>query len=262
MLALLAMLLAGCAAAPSSGDLVPTPSLLRGPLQFAGDVPWNSAVLDRDGRTLHLLADRSRFQGQDCSAPEERTSVQETSSLVTITVAGYAEPLPAGAVCTGVGFELQPETVRLATPLHGRRLVDPSDGSRRTVLGDAAVPTLARVPAGYVSQPLTWADEGPDQHTASRTWQSEANRVVFLRLTVGLPTRFFTFAGPWGKQVGSMMIDGRSGTVDRSENPDQTIVTVRWTTASGQQRELQAFGTSTDHLPVARIEALARSVVR
>jgi hypothetical protein len=108
---------------------------------------------------------------------------------------------------------------------------------------------------------MTWAFEAKNEHTASRVWRRGAEvDDVFLRLTAGLPTTYSTFIGPAGPLLATVSINGDPAHVYRSGGQGQVVTTVRWTTVHGQELSLESFGTTSDHMPLSQVIALARSV--
>jgi hypothetical protein len=258
--------IAGCASGPAATPPSGAPAAVQGssgPVPFAGGVPWGSAVLERDGRTLHLLADWDRIRGGACALPNERTLVRETPTAVTVSVLGYADPLPPNVACGSSGTAPQPETLVLRKALGTRALIDGTDHVRRAVLADDAVPTLhASLPGGYEAVPMTWAGSGePHAHSATRLWRAAtAPESVFLRLTAGLPKGYDGFGLPVGRPVGTAVIGSSRAQVYDVERDVQTVTTVRWTSEHGRQLTFEAFGTRSDHLPVGAVVALAETV--
>ena len=76
--------LAGCAAS------TPGSPAAEGKRPFAGEVPWTSAVLDGDGRTLHLQAAWDHIHGFACDSPHERVALSQSSTKVTVIVRGLS----------------------------------------------------------------------------------------------------------------------------------------------------------------------------
>ncbi|MGT2424765.1 hypothetical protein [Amnibacterium kyonggiense] len=246
--------LSGCAAG-RGGDEQPADGV-----PFAGMVPWNSAVIEPDGRTLHLLADWDHIDHFVCGLPNERVTLQQSAARVVITVRGYAKPLPAGVACGGAGSLPQPKTVLLARPLAHRALIDGGSMQKREVLADSSLPTITAVPAGYTAQPMTWSAESGDERTATRVWKlGDAESDRFLRLTIGLPT-YYTFIGPAGAAKGTVSVHGSIAHIFTTDGEDQATTTIRWTTATGRQISLETSGTSRAHLSRAQAEVIARSV--
>lgn len=227
---------------------------------FAGMVPWNSAVIERDGRTIHLLADWDHIDHLVCALPKERVSVHESAARVVITVRGYAKPLPAGVACGGSGSLPQPKTVTLQRPLAQRSLIDGGSMQTRKVIEDSSLPTITAVPVGYEAQPMTWAVETHDERTATRVWQvGDGVPSRFVRLTIGLPT-YYTFIGPAGAAKGTVTVHGATAHVFGTDSESQVTTTVRWTTAAGRQISLEASGTERAHLSETQVVAIAQSV--
>jgi len=259
-----ALLMAGLAALVGCAPHTPGSPAADAQRPFAGDVPWAGAVLDGDGRTVHLQADWDHIHGFACDSPHERTTVTQTSTRVTITVLGYATPLPPNTACGGVGAALQGKTVLLSAPLGSRPLIDGSSGARRTVLTDSSIPTAHSIPAGYTAMPMTWTDEGNNERFATRIWNGPASRIgapsTFLRLTAGIPATYFTFAGPAGPQVGTAEIRGSTAKIYESKSVDQIVSTVRWTRSNGQELTLESIGTPRTRLSIITLQAIAESV--
>ncbi|MCU1474871.1 MAG: hypothetical protein JWQ92_2939 [Amnibacterium sp.] len=158
----------------------------------------------------------------------------------------------------------------LSAPLGSRPLIDGSAGTRRTVLSDNSIPTAHRIPAGYTAAPMTWSDEGNNERVATRVWNRPAGGTAtprtFLRLTAGILTTYFTFAGPagpggpGGPQVGTTSIRGSAAKIYESKAVDQIVTTVRWTRSNGQELTLESFGTPQAHLSTVTLQAVTESV--
>ena len=156
---------------PATAGVAPSITVDGKTIPYAGSIPWANAVADpTDPRVLYVEAQGDNLKGvQVCGAPIQRVQITQTTSTVTLLVAGYATPLPAGTACGGVGHAPVRQKIELAAPLAGRPLLDAATDKTHPVLDPATVPTAHHVPSGFVQQPLGW-EEGTG--LASRVWSS------------------------------------------------------------------------------------------
>ena len=225
-------------------------------IPYAGGVPWAGAVIaSPDSTSLTVAADGDAIVTKKfvCGLPQERVYVHESSTTVTVLVAGYAEPLPAKYACAAVGHEPQLNRITLNRPLGSRGLIDATGAKRHDVLVASTVPA-PRVPTGYTARPLQW-----DEQTglATRIYSTPA-MVETIQLGYGTAN---TLADPGGgfSRVASVRIAAASATVWRNNDARIDMTTVIW--SLGQHRlELTVQGDPQRHLSVAAAIALARTV--
>lgn len=142
-------------------------------LTRAGSSPFTGAVAG-SGAGRHLVLQITRLPSGGafpvCIGVRWRPVVVETTSTVTITLAGYAPREGSGQCVDGLDAPV-PFPVRLSAPLADRRLVDGSDGSVHTVFDGSSMPLPApgSLPDGVVGEPVRW-----DERTgvAMQRWRS------------------------------------------------------------------------------------------
>ena len=135
-------------AAPTGAPKAPKSIVVHGKtVPYAGQVPWADAVIaDARSSSVVIYADGDSMVAKKfvCGLPDERIFATETSTSVTILVAGYGTPLPAGEACSAVGHRPQIERVTLTAPLGRRKLVDATGLKMHTVLDASSVPAPDR----------------------------------------------------------------------------------------------------------------------
>jgi hypothetical protein len=158
-------------------------------LRYVGDGPWRDPVLDEDDPSIvYVYADQNggtASWGAYCQATPVARLVSQTTSAVTVAVAGYAEPLPKPApgtevACPAIGLGAFRLKVDLAQPLGTRTLIDAHDGAAQVVLDPATVLKPNYLPAGYTGGQPTWADQPPEATT--RQYQGPGSS---LTVTIG-----------------------------------------------------------------------------
>jgi hypothetical protein len=129
-------------------------------LKLLGSVPWLQAVSQPDGRSVSVYAIVDKTPGLACleTLPVLKAVAVETDSSITIEVqaylpAGYQTPTPQpGTVsgCNAIGHHPVPLLVSLHDPIGARTLIDASTGQSRPTEPAVELPSLTRLPAGYV----------------------------------------------------------------------------------------------------------------
>jgi hypothetical protein len=126
-----------------------------------GSVPWMGVAVSQgaDGRSVSVWVDIDKTKWcVDSAFPVYQASTVEKPTRVTIEVrayepVGYQPPsVPPGAVlaCAAVGHFPVPILVHLSAPLGRRSLVDAATGQSHPVRQAADMPSLTKLPAGYV----------------------------------------------------------------------------------------------------------------
>jgi hypothetical protein len=250
------MVLCGCASLPAEPAITESDTAIP----FAGDVPLVTPVIDANDKTVTFAADWDNIHGTECSLPDTRTTVEQTAKAVTITVLGYATPLRAGVACGSSGTIPIPMSVTLNAPLGARPLIDGSTGKDLHPWSDTSVPTAHTIPAGYSAKPLTW-EKDPDGYRATRSWQPGAQPwKASIQLIAGVPKKFYGYVASAGTKIGTVSIDGAVANEYRYTASSQIITTIRWTTSSGRQIEIDDIGTPANHHSIAEVEAVAQTV--
>jgi hypothetical protein len=228
-------------------------------LPYAGKVPWADAVANPgDPRRITVMADGQRMHGTDtCVLPVERPVVRSTSATVSILVAGYGRPPPAGVACGEPGRGSQRVTVTLPSPLDRRALVDATTGLRHRVLDPAAVPNVSVAP-GYVAAPISWQDR---TGVVTRDWSSNACAtdcsIKLLFAPAGSSARLDHFNGM--SVGGHVSINGSAATIYKyRERRGQLLLletAIGWTRPDGSRLVLEVGGGERgphDHVPTRR----------
>lgn len=253
----------------------PTTTVDGRAIPYVGTVPWADAVIaTAQSTTVTIFADGDRVGGDACGLPTERVQVRQNADSVVVLVAGYAQPLPPGVGCAGVGHLPQLQPIRLTAPLGTRRLIDASTQVAHAVLDASGVPTLTGLPAGYVPQPVQWDEKTGE---VNRTWattpptsSTSASYITLTRAPAGViesddgpHTPGLNPDGPNGSLVASG-VPVANGTararVWAYDDLHNHMVTMRWTDADGLGHQLVTDTPPGGSLGVAQAEALARSV--
>ncbi|HEX4726271.1 MAG TPA: hypothetical protein VH298_00640, partial [Jatrophihabitans sp.] len=165
-------------------------------LKLLGSVPWVQAVSQPDGHSVSVYVDINNAPGGGCLSyfPVLQANTVETSSQITIRVqayqpADYQTPSAApGTVqaCAAVNYYPVPLLVNLGGPVAERRLVDASTGNAYPARQAADLPSLSKLPAGYLDTGSSPA-QAPDQRPgfADRTYRLGRQVLKLLRGPVG-----------------------------------------------------------------------------
>lgn len=147
----------GTSAPAATSSTGPTPTTM-----LLGLVPWTGAAVSQgpDGRAVSVWVDIDRTPNWCMGAelPVLQARAVEKSSQVTIEVRAYEPPdyrpptVPPGSVlgCAGVGHQPVPMLLRLSAPIGRRSLVDAATGQTHALRQAAELPSVTRLPAGYV----------------------------------------------------------------------------------------------------------------
>lgn len=253
----------------SNGFSIPSSITVSGTsIPYVGNIPWANAVTPTaHSTTLTIYADGDK--AGHCSLPIERVLVHQDAGTVVVLVAGYAQPLPTGTACAGVGHGPQPLTVDLRAPLGERHLVDAYDQVTHPLLIASTLPTLAGIPSGYEEEPVRWQDQTGQ---ARRTWMAGGLRTTSEPVPQSMITLTRTPAARLEKDLGpaagalvasDVPVAGGVARVwsysSRYEGYSGLQVTVRWTSFDGHDYELLT-STWSGGLGVPQAEALARAV--
>jgi hypothetical protein len=248
--------------APTATGLARQSILVGGKrLPFAGIVPWgNPVTYARDPNVVYVFADNGRAQLtiRTCGITTDRAFSHETATSVRVTVAGYANPVPAGGSCGGP--EQAPVAVRiqLQGPLGGRTLID-NAGNPHRILNADAVPTPAAVSAQCSPIPLVWTER---TGIAQRGWSGPSNRCD-MRLTYGPADVMARLFPPSGRPSGSISISGRTAEIwtYRTQNPPRFNRMLIWSPSPGHQLQLSTGAYHpAEALSYERLLRIARSV--
>ena len=165
-------------------------------LTLFGPLPWVQAVSQPDGHSVSVYVDINNAPGGGCFSefPVLRASTVETSSQITIRVqayqpADYQTPSAApGTVlgCAAVEYYPVPLLVNLGGLIAGRSLVDASTGKAYLPKQAADLPSLTKLPAGYLDAGSSPA-QAPDQVPgfAERSYRLGGHALKLLRGPVG-----------------------------------------------------------------------------
>jgi hypothetical protein len=170
--------------------------------KLLGSVPWTGVAVSQghDGRSVSVWVDAQLAPDWciDAGLPVLRASTVEQPGKITIQVRAY-EPIgyrpptaPPGALlgCTLARSLPIPLLVQLSAPIGQRSLVDATTGQSHPVRQAADMPSLTRLPAGYVDEGstpelgqadgVTVVQFGVLNFTARRTYRNGNNNELIL----------------------------------------------------------------------------------
>ena len=228
-------------------------------IPYAGGVPWAGAIVaSPHSRSLTVAADGDAIVTKKfvCGVPQERVHIRESSTTVTVLVAGYEDALPAKYACSAIGH--QPQTLRttLNQPLGSRRLIDATGIKPHEVLVASTVPA-PEVPRGYTENPLEWNEK---TGLASRLYQTATIPTQNIGLDYGTADSVAVPSGGGFTRLESVRIGSAPATVWRLRDVNIDITIVIW--SLGPHRLALNFqGDPKHHLSVANVVAIARTVV-
>lgn len=236
----------------------PTSIVVNGKtIPYAGGVPWADAIVsDPRSSSVAVYADGDAMVTKKfvCGLPTERAYVHETSTRVTILVAGYERALAANVGCSDVGHAPQAHLVALKAPLGRRTLIDATGLRSHPVLDASTVPQLT-VPAGFAADPITWSD-GTGRITLGYHTANDTERIY---LDFGTLATIAPDDGRGGTVLEKVRIGSATATVRRYKDIYNDLTTVIWIV--GRHRlALVAYGSPKVHLSVAEAIGIARSV--
>jgi len=162
----------------------------RPDLRVLGSVPWVTAVDQGNGRSVSVSVDVNRSSWcLDFGLPVLRASAVESPTRIVIRVqayqpAGFHPPTaPPGSVlgCSAVGHAPVPVLVELHAPIGRRSLVDAATGQSHPVEQAAELPSLTKLPAGYVD-----GGSSPAQGAAAqRVYRNGSDLLILMRSVPG-----------------------------------------------------------------------------
>ena len=224
-------------------------------IPYAGGVPWAGAVVaDARSSSLTIFADGDSIVSKRgvCGLPDERVYASETSTSVTILVAGYETPTRSN-VCAGVGHGPQIQRLTLAAPLGRRTLIDATGQKVHHVLDATSVPAPP-VPARFSSDPVQW-----DEKTGIVSRVYRVRMTELIELQYGSTSAMDPNGGAVGSVVETVQVGRTSAEVFRYTDSLNDETTVVWSVGN-HRLALSVLGYPKQHFSIAAVIEMARSV--
>lgn len=226
-------------------------------IPYAGVVPWAGPISYASDRSVvYVYADNDQIHGvaDVCGVDADRARVvEETNSLITIRVSGFAFPLPEGVACAGVGLPPVPVAVHLSAPLAGRTLIDAIDGKSHRVLDAATIPMPHFVPAACTPHPLEWNDTAG---IVFREWAANPNTEGVVELLYGPKRAIDRIRRPHGVP-GTVSI---GDTIAHTWRSGSLSVVFEWSPRPGFKLRLSIYANTAHPFTTEEQLAIARSV--